>query len=321
MAQPSISVLIPILNMRRYLAETADSVFAQTFPDWEMILIDDGSTDGSVELAEDLTRRDPARVRFVAGAAGTSQGASITRNRGLREARGEWIAFLDADDIWLPEKMERQRKILIANPDAAMTFARVRYFYDDPSVAPERDQIIGSLHEGIYSPPVLAREFLLDADVYPCPSATLIRADLLRAVGGFEERFRKVRTDLAVWVKLSARFPVYADPAILVRYRQHAESSVARLFRDENQYNANELLFAEWLAEHIETLAPAQRRPLEEIACARLFRSNLLLQPARGMWQWRWRILRALWKYPVCRRGGRIFRAMLPSGWQRRERR
>lgn len=319
MTQPLVSILIPILNMNRYLAETADSVFAQTFRDWEMLWIDDGSTDGSAESAEEYARRDPARVRVLPGSPGESHGASAARNRGLREARGQWIAFLDADDIWKPEKLDRQTSILRQHPDAAMTFARVRYFNDDPSAGPERDQTFGALHEGVYSPPVLTRDFLLDANVYPCPSATLIRADALRSVGGFEERFQKVRTDLAVWVKLSARFPVYADPTILVRYRQHAESSVARLFRDENLYTANELLFAEWLADHVETLTPTQRRPLEEIVCARLFHSHLVLMKNRGTWQWRWQMMRTLWKYPVYRRGGRILRAVLPSVWRRRE--
>jgi glycosyltransferase involved in cell wall biosynthesis len=305
--------------MRRYLPEAVDSVCAQTFSDWELLLMDDGSTDGSMELAEEYARRDPARVRVLAADAGAAHGASAARNRGLQGARGEWIAFLDADDIWLPEKLARQTEILRNNPDAAMTFARVRYFHDDSSEAPERDQPFGSLREGVYPAPELASAFLLDADVYPCPSATLIRTNALRAVGGFEERFQKVRTDLAVWVKISARYPVHADPAILVRYRQHAESSVARLFRDEAQYNANEMLFAEWLAAHIETLPAAQREPLEDIACTRLFRSHLVRMKTRGMLQWRWNMVRALWKYPVYRRDGRILRALLPSGWQQRE--
>jgi glycosyltransferase involved in cell wall biosynthesis len=312
-----VSVIIPILNMRRYLAEAVDSVRAQTYRDWELLLIDDGSTDGSLDLAADYARRDPARIRVLPNSGADAHGASAARNRGLRDARGEWIAFLDADDIWLPDKLARQTGILREHPHAAMTFARVRYFHDTGD-AEERDQPFGSLRDGLYPAPNLACAFLLDADIYPCPSATLIAADALRAVGGFEERFQKVRTDLAVWVKLSARFPVHADSAILVRYRQHADSSVARLFRDEAQYNANEMLFAEWLAAHIEPLPASQRGPLEEIACARLFRSHLVRLRARGVKRWRWPMFQALWQYPVYRRNGRILKAMLPSGWQKR---
>jgi glycosyltransferase involved in cell wall biosynthesis len=319
MTPPAVSVLIPILNMKRYLPETVASVYAQTCPDWEMVLIDDGSADGSVELAQEYAGRDAQRVRVLSSDATMAHGASAARNRGLRAARGEWIAFLDADDLWLPDKLERQIDIVRRHPPAVMTFARVLYFHDDPALAPERDQPFGALHEGMYSPPALAREFLLDADVYPCPSATLIRADALRAVGGFEERFRKVRTDLAVWVKLGSRFPIYADPSVLVRYRQHAESSVAQLFGDESLYNTNELLLAEWLAEYIETLPPEQRKPLEDTVCARLFRSQLVLLKAQRIRNWRAGMLRALWKYPVYRRGGRILWALLPSGLRQRK--
>src|SRR5512136_1040765 len=179
MTPPSISVIIPFLNMRRFLAEAVDSVYAQTVSDWEMLLVDGGS-----ELAVEYARRDPQRAQALLPDAATRHGASAARNRGLKAARGEYIAFLDADDIWLPVKLEHQRKALEESPEAAMTFARVRYFFDDPKEGTGWDQPFAPLEDRIYKPPELTAAFLRDANIYPCPTATLIRRSALKRVGG-----------------------------------------------------------------------------------------------------------------------------------------
>jgi glycosyltransferase involved in cell wall biosynthesis len=317
MDHPQISVVIPFLNMRRYLAEAVDSVYDQNDADWELLLMDDGSTDGGVELARELAGRDPKRVRLLLPADGDARGASAARNRGLRAARGETIAFLDADDVWLPGKLERQRRILMEYPRAAMTFARVHYFFDDPAEGPEWDQPFEPLHEGIYSPPDLATAFLRDDNIYPCPGATLIRRATLLAVGGFEERFAKVRTDLAVWVKLGACFPVHADLAVVARYRQHGQSSVARLFADPEAKWMNDVSFNEWLLEYVADLPGRIRVPLEDEACRRLYRLFLAKLPPSGRGnalQWRWGMLRRMAPYPAFRRRWRWLRMLLPGG-------
>jgi len=314
---PKISVIIPFLNMRRFLRDAVESVYAQTVSDWEILLIDDGSTDGSGEAARDYARRDPDRVRLLPPGPSGAHGASAARNRGLREARGEYIAFLDADDIWLPEKLERQLGLLENHPRAAMTFARVHYFFENPAEGQGWDQAFAPLEDRIYLPPELTVEFLKNADIYPCPTATLIRRAALSEVGGFEERFRKVRTDMAVWAKLSLHFPVRADSGIVARYRQHGQSSVAKLFGDEDAYRKNELEFWTWLLDYLDGLPAKQRRDPELVACRRVLRltmADVIKGRNLNAVAWRWIILRRLWRYAAFRRDARWLRILMPRG-------
>ncbi|MGA2819239.1 MAG: glycosyltransferase family A protein [Anaerolineales bacterium] len=312
----SVSVIIPILDAKEYLAEAVGSVRAQTYSDWELILVDDGSKDGGVELALEIAAQEPSRVRFLAFEDRRTRGASAARNLGLSNAQGEFIAFLDADDVWLPEKLSRQLSILHCHPAAAMTFGRVHYFSEGLAGQDERDQVFGPLREGVYPPPELAVEFLRNADVYPCPSATLLRKASLVELGGFEEAIRKVRTDLAVWVKMTTHFPVYADPTIVARYRQHHRSSVAVMFRDESLYRQNELAFSHWLLEYLDRLPPAIRKPLEPLACKRMFLLSLediLRAGTRGRLAWRLAMIRRLWPYRAFRRQAQLLRYIAPS--------
>lgn len=312
-----ISVIIPFLNMKRFLPEAVESVRRQSYPDWELILVDDGSDDGGAEFAEETAGRDPQRVRALLPSTNSRHGASAARNRGLQAARGEQIAFLDADDIWLEDKLERQMGILHDAPEAAMTFARVHYFFDDPAEGKGWDQPFAPLQDRVYHPPELTVAFLRDANIYPCPTATLIRRSALLDVGGFEERFRKVRTDLAVWAKLSLRFPIRADSGFAARYRQHGKSSVAQMFSDPEAHRRNEMAFWTWLLEYLHPLTADVRREPEDLAWRHLLRL-IMAEETEGRKMnavaWRLAVLRRIWRYPAFRREGRWFRLLLPSG-------
>ena len=106
---PQVSVVAPAFERREVLPRALDSVVAQTYGDWELIVVDDGSTDGTAEMV----KQDYPDVHLVVQ---ENHGVSAARNAGIAQARGEWIAFLDSDDAWLPEKLERQMKALEAHP-------------------------------------------------------------------------------------------------------------------------------------------------------------------------------------------------------------
>jgi len=111
-ANPLVSIITPVYSCEEYIRQTIDSVRSQTFTDWEMILADDCSPDNSAEIIADYSLRD-SRIRYITLPA--NSGAAVARNAALNEARGRYIAYLDADDIWLPEKLERQLSFMKEN--------------------------------------------------------------------------------------------------------------------------------------------------------------------------------------------------------------
>ena len=117
---PRVSVIIIFLNEERFLCEAVESVCAQTFGDWELFLGDDGSTDASAAIAQQLAATRPDRITYLTHAARENRGMSASRKLGLALARSEFVAFLDADDRWFPDKLERQIGLFAEHPDAQM---------------------------------------------------------------------------------------------------------------------------------------------------------------------------------------------------------
>ena len=161
---PRISVLIPCYNAGRYLAAALDSVLAQTYQDFEIIVVDDGSTDDSAAVAA----RYP-RVRYCYHA---HSGISVTRNLCLSMAEGEMVVFLDADDMWLPEKLEKQVAYLDAHPDCQLVYTLVENFFDgNPETMTQR------------------QEQLLNANMDNCLVTCCIRRRLYETYGGYREDY------------------------------------------------------------------------------------------------------------------------------------
>src|SRR5215207_5031419 len=106
--KPLVSVIVVFLNAEKFIEEALESVLAQTYDNWELLLVDDGSTDSSTEIALRYANRYSGRVRYVEHPWHQNRGASASRNLGIRHAKGEYIAFLDADDVWLAHKLEQQ---------------------------------------------------------------------------------------------------------------------------------------------------------------------------------------------------------------------
>src|SRR5689334_20378787 len=127
---PVVSVIMIFLNGERFLLEAVRSVLQQTYQSWEILLVDDGSTDASTEIARRFALDSPERIRYLEHAQHANRGMSASRNLGMRYARGAYLAFLDADDIWLPAKLEKQVAILEAHPEAAMAYGPL-YFWSE----------------------------------------------------------------------------------------------------------------------------------------------------------------------------------------------
>lgn len=254
-SKPLVTAITIFLNAERFLEEAIQSVLAQSYEDWELLLVDDGSTDGSTEKARSYAARYPQKVRYVDHPGHENRGMSASRNLGLKKARGEYIAFLDSDDIWLPEKLERQVAILTDHPEAGMVYGAAQYWYswtgnlDDEA----RDFIpgLGVSPDTLVSPPTLLKA-LLQSQV-ATSTACLARREIMRELGGYEESFRGLFEDQVFFAKVSIRAPVFVSSECWYKYRKHDDSHCT-LTERAGKHHAERLVFLDWLetysAEH-----------------------------------------------------------------------
>jgi glycosyltransferase involved in cell wall biosynthesis len=233
-ATPLVSVVAIFLNAERFLDEAIQSVMAQTYPHWELLLVDDGSSDGSSGIARGHAEREPQRVHYLEHPGHRNQGMSASRNLGLHHARGEYLALLDSDDVWLPEKLERQVAILEAHPLVGLLFGAPLYWFGWTGRPEdrERDYVINLKLpvDRAHDAPNLLLPFLQREAPTPCPSDVLVRRATAVSVGGFEAHFigvNMVYEDQAFFSKLLLRGPTFASGETWDRYRQHPESCYA----------------------------------------------------------------------------------------------
>lgn len=246
---PRVSVITPFADHARFLAAAIESVRAQSFADWELILVDDGSRDGSRAIAERFASADPGRVR-VLDSDPSRRGAAAARNRGIATAAGEMLAFLDADDLYLPDKLRAEVADLDAHPEAAMVYTRTRWWHDGIR-GRDFTERLGVRANRVYPPPhLLTRVLLLKKGDVPCTCGVLIRKTAIAGVGGFEEHF-SLYEDQTLWAKLFLAYPTYVSKACHARYRQHPASTSAKAEErgeyDRYRAHAAEDAFFQWL--------------------------------------------------------------------------
>ncbi len=205
---PKVSVVIPVYNAMTYLSDTLNSVLQQTFSDFEVLIIDDGSTDNiQAWVAQNIT--DP-RVRLIPQA---NQGLSAARNTGIANAQGEYVAFLDADDLWKPTKLEVQVHYLDNN-------AAVGLVYNWIAVIDAEGKPTGRVWRGDIEGDVL--EEVLQRNIIDCPSV-LVRRKCFLDVGVFDRTLRSVE-DWDMWIRIATRYHFAVTREALVYYRQHSSN-------------------------------------------------------------------------------------------------
>lgn len=225
MGGPRVSVIMPVLDAERHLAEAVESVRAQTFDGWELLIVDDGSGDGSPAIAAGYAALDPRRIRTLPPDP-ERRGAAAARNRGIAAARAPLVALLDADDLYRPGKLAADLAAFDADPGAVWVVRATRWFHED---RPGRDwtERPGVRAGRSYDPPRLClRMILREIGDVPSTCGVLMRKDVLEAVGGFEERFR-LYEDQALWAKLMLAGRTRVGPGCDALYRQHAASTSA----------------------------------------------------------------------------------------------
>jgi glycosyltransferase involved in cell wall biosynthesis len=217
---PLISVLMPVRNLGRYVGPSIESVLAQTWRDFEFLIVDDGSTDGTAETVRTYANRD-SRIRILRG---PSDGISRALNLGLSESRGRYIARMDGDDLCLPTRLEQQVRFLEEHRDHVLVGCRCTLIDPDGRPICEKADIKPS-HEQI--------EALLLRMKWPIVHPSImVRADAIAKVGGYNESFRIVQ-DHDLFLRLGETGKLANLQEILFLYRQHFNS--ATLSTDESR--------------------------------------------------------------------------------------
>lgn len=216
---PKISIIIPVYNGENTIRETLDSVFAQTFQDWELIISNDGSTDRTLEMVEAIS---DSRLRIISD---TNAGLSESRNRGIRIAKGEYISFLDADDLWSSDKLEAQLQALENNPQAAVAYSWTNYI----------DEKSNWVRSGLHLSPqgnVLSELFI--HNFLENGSNFLVRREALDRVGYFETSLTSAQ-DWDLYLRLADCYHFVPISRPQIFYRISSSSFSTNLQRHHSQ--------------------------------------------------------------------------------------
>jgi glycosyltransferase involved in cell wall biosynthesis len=216
---PKVSAITTAYNSGRYVNRAIDSLLTQTLTDIEVVTVDDGSTDGTGEVLDDYARRDP-RVRVIHQA--NSGGAARPGNRALREARGEYVAILDHDDIALPDRLEKQAAFLDANPNIGVVGGSM-------IAIDEHDR--KQKQYAFPTDPAQVRWWLFRGPTLN-HSSTMMRRELMNRVGGYRPSFR-VCPDVDLFLRLSDHTELATLPDVVVYYRVHSRNITATRHRQQ----------------------------------------------------------------------------------------
>lgn len=250
-ADPLVSIVMIFLDEEKFIEEAIQSVFTQTYENWELILVDDGSTDRSSQIARDYARQHPGRVRCLEHIGRRNRGMSVSRNLGLRDARGKYVTFLDADDVWLSRKLQQQVDILESHSEAGFVCGRAQWWYGWTGKPEDiqRDflqQLDVPLNTVVKAPELL---ILFLQNVWASPCDVLARREIVEAVGGYEESFRGMFEDQVFHAKLCLRSDAFVSSECWYRYRQHPDACTAA--HRGGEYRSTRLTFLNWMKEYL----------------------------------------------------------------------
>jgi len=266
--QPLVSVIIPFFNTDRFIQEAIESLFAQTYGSWELLLVDDGSTDRSTKIALRYAKQYPENIRYLDHDEHQNRGLNETINLGINKGEGEYIAVLDSDDVWLPTKLEQQVAIMMSQPKADMVYGPALYWYSWTGKAGdiERDYVCQIGHEPntLFEPPALLVPFFLrKICTTPVPSTVMLRREVIERIGGFEEsqfieerleyvkEFCNAYSDQIFYAKVCLNGSVFATDQCLVKYRLGRSDSVVAVVKRAGRAYAARLFYLNWLEKYL----------------------------------------------------------------------
>lgn len=251
---PEVSVVLCFYNEARFIDEAVQSVLNQSYSSWELILVDDGSTDESVEISKRYAKDYPEKIFYLDHPEHKNCGLSASRNWGIKHARGAYIALLDADDVWMQDKLAIQVGIMESHPQANVLLEASVYWNSWNNSGAEDVLIpIGVEGEKIYSPPALMLAlYPLGKGAAPCPSGFMIRKSVFERTK-FEESFRgifQMYEDQAFLCKIYLRENVYINETAHNLYRQRPASLVSAVHED-GRYHEVRKYYLNWFEDFL----------------------------------------------------------------------
>jgi len=253
---PLVSVVIAFLNEEQFLPEAVKSVLDQEYINWQLLLVDDGSTDSSTAIARKYALDFPGQIFYCEHEGHINKGLSASRNEGIRQSKGELVAFLDADDVWLPAKLAQQVAIFQRHPSIGMVAEASDYWYSWGDASKKDVPIpVGAPQDKVYQPTELFYHlYPLSAGAAPCPSGLMLTKAAIEKVGYFEESFTKkyqLYEDQAFLNKVYLQEKVYVSSACNNLYRQR-HGSIVQWVHADGQYHTVRRHFLEWFEKYLQ---------------------------------------------------------------------
>lgn len=294
---PLVSCIIIFLNEERYLEEAILSVLSQDYQNKELLLVDDGSTDGSPAIGRRYADEYPGVVRYLRHDRGENRGMSASRNLGIRHAKGTYLAFLDGDDCWFPGKLSLQTQMFSKHPSAGMVCGATLYWHSWNSERTGEDyvaytgeirrvdrHVLDLEQDRLYPAGQLVhRLYPLAKGATPSASGYMVTRELAERIGGFDESFRGVFEDQVFRAKVFLAADTYVSSKCFDRYRQHEASSV-HVARRTGEIEKARRRFFDWYRSYAKRHYPADADLLRAIRRekAKLFRLRSILKSLTG---------------------------------------
>ncbi|WP_460230880.1 glycosyltransferase [Aurantivibrio plasticivorans] len=218
-----VSVIVPCFNGEKYIESAIDSLKKQTYPHWECIVVSDGSTDGSAKIIEKLAAEDS---RIVAIINNINQGVSACRNEAILKSKGEYLAFLDADDLWHPEKLQRQVQVFESYPNAGVVPTASTHIDGDGEPVKSRKE---KAHTDLKQGRITLIEML--AGDIPFSISTMTRRECVNKVGLFNTSY-KIGEDYELWLRILQYYEYYYIFDELLMYRVHDSNATGNKLRN-----------------------------------------------------------------------------------------
>lgn len=260
---PTVSCILIFFNSERFIEEAIESVVGQVgIDDWELLLVDDGSTDRSTQIARSWAARHPDKIRYLEHPDHANHGMSSSRNLGLKHAVGEYVAFIDSDDVWLPSMLAQRVRLLEQHQSADIAFGPIWEWFSWQERRDRRRDLLYTLPRGIpvgdpVPPPALFLNIYGTPYGWEAPGicSLMYRRQSLIRIGGFESSFRGMFEDQVIYVKTFLNLTCVLDPRPLALYRQHEESACATAIA-EGDYHPNAISpaaerFMSWMSEYV----------------------------------------------------------------------